>query len=129
MAYRARFRDVLDSAGGGPFDVILCPAFPLPAMRHGATDEVVLAGAYSCLYNVLGYPAGVVPITRVRAGEELAAPTSRDKMDVAAYQTSAGSVRLPIRPHPVARPRHDHVALATLTAVPAWANTQYDHPP
>src|SRR5258708_19742398 len=67
MAYRARFRDALDSAEGGPFDVILCPAFPLPAMRHGATDEVVLAGAYSCLYNVLGYPAGVVPITRVRA--------------------------------------------------------------
>lgn len=128
MAYRARFRDALDSAEGGPFDVILCPAFPLPAMRHGATDEVVLAGAYSCLYNVLGYPAGVVPITRVRAGEELAAPTSRDKMDVAAYQTSAGSVGLPIGVQIVARPWHDHVALATMTAVQGWAKTQYDYP-
>src|SRR4249920_3236121 len=69
MEYQRRFAQSLDHADGGPFDLILCPATALPAWTHGAGQNLVLAGAYTALYNVLGYPAGVVPVTRVRAGE------------------------------------------------------------
>lgn len=127
-AYRARFRAALDADPGGPFDVVLCPAFPLPAMRHGASEELILGGAYTCLFNVLGYPAGVVPVTRVREGEELTAPLSRDKMDLVAFQTSRGSAGLPIGVQVVARPWSDHVALAAMTVLHRWARTQDDFP-
>jgi fatty acid amide hydrolase len=37
-----------------PFDVLMCPATALPALRHGATEELAVAGTYSSLFNVLG---------------------------------------------------------------------------
>lgn len=64
--------------GACPFDLILCPASSLPAWKHGAARELNLGGAYTILYNLLGYPAGVVPVTRVRADEESERATSRD---------------------------------------------------
>jgi Asp-tRNA(Asn)/Glu-tRNA(Gln) amidotransferase A subunit family amidase len=110
--YRERF---LEAARG--FDVILCPATALPAFRHGAAEELVLAGAYTCLYNVLGWPAGVAPVIRVRADEESDRSPSRDKMDLAALETERGSVGLPIAVQVAARPWREDLVLATLGAI------------
>ena len=55
-----------------------CPATALPAWTPRAGQNLILAGAYTALYNVLGYPAGVVPVTRVRAGEEIGRKPARD---------------------------------------------------
>src|SRR5262249_8415164 len=57
--YQCRFAQALDGDDGGPFDVIVCPAHALAALRHGASKDIVLGGGYIVLYNVLGYPAGV----------------------------------------------------------------------
>jgi fatty acid amide hydrolase len=108
LDYRQRF---LQAFAG--FDAIVCPATSLPAFRHGAGEELVLAGAYTCLYNVLGWPAGVVPITRVRAGEESDRAASKDKMDQAARETERGSAGLPIGVQVAARPWREDIVLAT----------------
>jgi hypothetical protein len=55
---------------GGPVDLILMPAYAVPAVRHKATINMPFAGTYALLSPILGYPAGVVPVTRVRADEE-----------------------------------------------------------
>ena len=117
MEYQKRFAAALDENEGGPIDLILCPAFPLPAMRHGATAEFTLAGTYTCLYNVLGYPTGIVPVTRVREGEEGGRALGRDKMDRAAYKTEVGSAGLPIGVQVVARPWREHVAIAAMAGI------------
>jgi fatty acid amide hydrolase len=114
VGYRQRFLDALSG-----FDVIVGPATALPAVRHGATEELILAGAYSCLYNVLGWPAGVVPVTRVGAGEESARPPSRDKMDRTARESERGSAGLPVAVQVAARPWREDLVLAAMAAVEA----------
>jgi fatty acid amide hydrolase len=112
MAYRQRFLDAL--AG---FDAIVCPATALPAFRHGAAEELVLAGAYGCLYNVLGWPAGVVPVTSVRPDEESDRPVSKDRMDRAARDTERGSTGLPVGVQVAARPWREDLVLGVMSAI------------
>lgn len=107
LDYQNRWLSALDAQR---LDAILSPATGLPAVKHGATVEVGLMGAYTCLYNVLGWPAGVVPVTRVRADEETATPRTRDVADRTALATEMGSANLPIAVQVAARPwREDHV--------------------
>jgi fatty acid amide hydrolase len=114
--YRAEFLRALDEAPGGPLDAILSPATTLPALRHGGADEAPF-GAYTLLASLLGWPAGVVPLTHVRADEQTAVVRGRDRMDRAAAETEAGSAGLPIGVQIMARPFRDDVALALLEAL------------
>jgi fatty acid amide hydrolase len=125
--YRMRFATALDRTAA-PIDALLSPAMALPAVRHGAVAELGVVGAYSSLYNVLGYPAGVVPFTRVRLEEETGTPRSSDKMDRAAHETEKGSAGLPIGIQIAARPFREHVALALMSAVERAALERPDRP-
>ena len=98
-------------------DVLVCPATPLPAFRHGATEELIVPGTYTTLFNVLGWPAGVVPFTHVRADEESDRPASRDPMDRAARETERGSAGLPIGVQVAARPWREDLVLAVMAAL------------
>lgn len=128
LDYRRRFLQALDQADGGPFDVLLCPACALPAFTHGSARELITAGAYAHLYNVLGYPAGVVPLTRVRPGEDLGRAQSRDLVAQAARRVEQNSVGLPVGVQVVARPWREHVALAVMGALEAVACQREDYP-
>jgi fatty acid amide hydrolase len=119
MDYAGRFANALDTAAGGPFDIVLCPPCATPALTHGATKDLATLGAYACLYNLLGYPAGVVPVTRVQAGEESARAPSRDVVLKLARQVEQGSAGLPVGVQVVARPWQDDVALAAMGAIEA----------
>ena len=124
-------RDVLRSlseADGGPIDLILCPPYAVPAVRHGANEMMPMPGAYAIFANVTGFPAGIVPVTRVRPGEESDRPPSRDLVDRVARDTERGSAGLPIAVQVVARPWCDHVALAAMAQIEALARKQPDYP-
>ncbi|HEX7841806.1 MAG TPA: amidase family protein, partial [Kofleriaceae bacterium] len=112
----------------GDLDAILSPPSPLPAFRHGAAAEVGAMGIYTCLYNVLGWPAGVVPWTQVRAGEESDRPPSKDPCFVAAREAERGAAGLPIGVQVAARPFCDHVALAVMAALERDGRTRSDAP-
>ncbi len=118
----------LQSADEYPIDVILCPAYAVPAVRHGATELMPMPGAYGVVANVCGFPAGVVPITRVRPGEESDRPMSRDLIDRVARESERGSAGLPIAVQVIARPWRDHVALAAMAAIEAAARKSPDYP-
>jgi fatty acid amide hydrolase len=115
--YRERFAQALNQADGGPFDLILAPAFALPALTHGAAKDLGTAGAYTVLYNLLGYPAGIVPFTRVLPNEETDRPTSTDIVEKTAAHVELGSAGLPIGVQVIARPWHEHLALAAMQAL------------
>jgi fatty acid amide hydrolase len=74
-------------------------------------------GIYTTLFNVLGWPAGVVPVTHVRADEESDRPPSRDKMDLAARETERGSAGLPMGVQVAARPWREDLVLAAMSAL------------
>lgn len=117
--YRAMFRDAMDAVPGGAIDAILAPPCPLPAFRHGDSVKLITAGAYACLYNALGLPAGVVPVTRVGADETQGRPATRDAVQEVARAIDEGSAGLPVGVQVASRSGHDEVALAIMRAVEA----------
>jgi fatty acid amide hydrolase len=126
--FRRDFLRSLEEAEGGPIDVVLCPAYAVPAVRHGATKLMPLPGAYTPLANVTGFPAGTVPVTRVRPGEESDRTQTRDLVDRTARDTERGSAGLPIAVQVIARPWRDHVALAAMAEIEAEARKRPDYP-
>lgn len=126
--YAQTFAAAMDAAGGGPLDVILSPACFSAAWLHGASRELGTGGAYCVVYNLLGYPAGVVPVTRVRADEVAARPRSLDVVVDARRKVEAGSTGLPIGVQVAARPWQEHAALAAMRAVQDAARRQPDYP-
>ena len=123
--YRQRFADALDR---DRIDVILCPPCALPAYRHGASRDLGLAGGYGLLWNLLGYPAGIVPWTRVGADEESSRPESRDRVEKAARRTELGSAGLPVAVQVAARPWREHQALAVMAVLEEAARKRPDFP-
>ena len=115
--YRRRFAEAMDRAEGGPLDLIVGPVCALPAFRHGATKDLSVGGGHTFLYNALGYPAGVVPVTRVRADEQSGRPASRDLVVKAAKACDENSADLPIGVQIAARPWREHTALAAMQVV------------
>jgi len=115
-AYRRRFVAELDGRG---IDALVCPPHALPALTHGASYYLSTAASYSMLYNLLGMPAGVVPVTRVRAGEATPRPAGRDLVDRTAAQVERDSAGLPIGVQVVARHWREDVALAVMAALEA----------
>lgn len=128
MSYRARFRAALDAEAGGPVDLVLLPAYGVPAVRHGASANMPVAGSYSLLAPVLGYPAGVVPLTRVRAGEESGRKKSSDVVQKTACEADRGSAGLPVGVQVIGRPWRDDVVLAAMRAIEQAARQQPDYP-
>jgi fatty acid amide hydrolase len=126
--YRRAFADALDHAEGGPFDVLLAPACGLPALPHGESKNLATVGAYGILYNVLGYPAGVVPVSRVGPHEQIGHKRTPDRMDRAAVRAETGSVGLPIGVQVIARPWREHVAFAVMLALESVVKKRPDFP-
>lgn len=127
-AYCALFERAMDCAEGGPLDLIIAPPVGLPALRHGAAADVHTAGAYAPLYNVLGYPTGTLPFTRVRPEEETHRRSSTDGVDRAAKKTERGSAGLPIGVQVIARPWCEDLVLDAMAALESVARDRADYP-
>lgn len=112
--YRAGFLEAMNRGG---FDALICPPFALPAVTHSATEHLFAAGGYTVLYNVLGTPAGVAPVTRVGPDEESDRPASRDFAVRAARQVEQSSAGLPVGVQVVARHWREDVVLAVMAAL------------
>jgi fatty acid amide hydrolase len=114
LAYEARF---LAAMGAGNYDAILCPALPLPAVRHGDTIDLADFWGSLLLFNTLGMPAGVAPITRVQPGEESDRPESKDKAGQTARAVEQGSAGLPVAVQIAARHWREDIILAVMGAL------------
>ncbi len=127
-AYQTLFASALDAAPGGPLDLIVAPPVGLVALPHGKTSDVSTAGAYAPLYNLLGYPAGTLPWTTVRAGEEYGRKRTRDRVERGAYDCETGSAGLPVCVQIVGRPWREDVVFAAMYALEETARARPDFP-
>lgn len=114
-----RFARAMREAPGGSLHLLLCPPGALPALRHGSTKDLGLAGPHTLVFNGLGWPAGVLPWTSVRAGEESDRAPSRDRAFTLARECESGSAGLPVGVQVVGRPWHEHEVLAVMAALEA----------
>ena len=123
--YRTRFHQALDEGG---FAAILCPPLALPALTHGASEHLLPAVTYALVYNVLGTPAGVVSITKVRPGEESDREVSKDMADITARAVEQGSAGLPVAVQVVARHWREDIVLAVMAELEDHFQATPDYP-
>ena len=125
LRFEGRFRAALQAAG---YDALLLPAMPLPAVPHGYSGALADFWGTATLFNVLGWPAGVVPVTRVRPGEESDRPASRERTENAAREVEQGSAGLPVTVQVAATPWREDVVLALMSAVEHHCQGATDYP-
>jgi fatty acid amide hydrolase len=112
----------------GRYDLVLCPATPVPAVPHGLSKQLPDVHTPSVLFTTLGLPAGVVPVTRVQPGEESDRPASRDKGVQAARTAEQGSAGLPVGVQIAARHWREDVVLAAMAAIEHEVAARPDFP-
>jgi fatty acid amide hydrolase len=110
-AFRAEFTAAMDKEN---LDAIVSPVCALPAFLHNTTDKVGLGGAYTLLYNVLGFPAGVARISEVKREEAVARKFSFDVQEYTASKTQLLTAGLPLSAQIAARPWREDIVLALI---------------
>lgn len=98
-------------------DAVLLPPHALPAPQHGKPIDLVAGAESAYCANLLGWPAGVVPVSVVRADEETRRPQSRDIVRKQAAAVDQGSTGLPIGVQVMARPWREDIVLAVMSAI------------
>ena len=94
-------------------DALICPPFPSVAPQHRSAD-IVIGFGYTFVFNLLGLPAGVVPITNVRAGEESDRAPKKDDFVQALLRAEQGSAGLPVGVQVVAPHWREDIVLAVM---------------
>jgi fatty acid amide hydrolase len=126
--FRRELLRSLDEAEGGPIDVVLCPAYAVPAQptRRKSLDAVGGCLCAACQYQRLsGRDRADHTSWRGRRDRSAA---SRDQVDKVARESEKGSAGLPVTVQVIARPWRDHVALAAMAAIEAEARKRPDYP-
>lgn len=106
---------------------LLGPGYATPAPQHGATGDFSIGAANTMRWNVLNRPAGVVPVTRVRASETTRDEV-RDRLDKRAQSIDAGSAGLPAGVQVAGVPYREDIVLAIMRAIERGARTREGFP-
>jgi len=112
--YRRNFSAQMKSA---EIDAILSLPCALPAYLHRTSDKVGLGGMYMAMYNVLGYPAGIVTTSKVRKEEAVPRKKTLDITLRTAAKIESSSSGLPLAIQIAARPWQEHIVFALMKAV------------
>jgi fatty acid amide hydrolase len=141
--YRAAFMAALDTK---EFDAILSPVCALPALTHGSGYFLIQDATYTMPYNLLGMPAGVVSVTRIRPGEESDSEAllrlrkhgaeqqsadrapSKQLSEQTASNVEQESVGLPVGVQVAARHWREDIVLAVMAAIEEHFQSQPDYP-
>ncbi|KAJ1169841.1 hypothetical protein NDU88_001729 [Pleurodeles waltl] len=108
-------------------DVMLCPV-PSPAFTIGYPGRLSVAVSYTILYNLLDFPAGVVPVTAVTTEDEKDLKHYKgyykDPWDKLFREAVEGSVGLPAAVQCVALPWEEELCLRFMKEVETLAREQ-----
>lgn len=105
---------VMNNSPIGRLDAIISPVFPLPAILHNTADRIGLGGTYTIQNNVLGFPAGVATVSKVKKEETISRSPSFDIIERTATKNEKKSVGLPVSIQISARPWNDHIVIALI---------------
>ncbi|CAH1237817.1 FAAH [Branchiostoma lanceolatum] len=108
---------------GAKLDALLCPAFSTPACKPEDASRLITAANYTVLFNLLNFPAGVVPVTTVteeddsRLDNNLLVDTSGDINHHLIRKTTKGAVGLLVAVQCVALPWQEERCLRLMKEV------------
>ena len=119
----------LDAWNQAELDAVVCPPHVIPAMPLGTSGDLVLTLSYMFRYVMFNFPAGVVPVTRVRDDEtSWSGPQPIDDLSKRCASVLAGAAGLPVGVQVVARPYREEVSLAVMAAIEHARRGQTDFP-
>lgn len=107
-----------DAAG---IDAMLCPATATPPLPADEAPTLAPIFSYTQRYNLMGFPAGVLPMTVVRPGEPGGRPSGGDRFERAAARVDEASVGLPVAVQVVGRPWAEGTILGIMALLEATA--------
>jgi fatty acid amide hydrolase len=110
---RAYRYELMRAMAEAEVDVLLCPLHSTPAVPHKKSTEFQIAGSHSMLFNLVQFPAGVVPVTVVREDEAQRGPGG-DRFDAVARAVDEASAGLPVGVQIAAPPFRDEAVLAVM---------------
>jgi fatty acid amide hydrolase len=120
-------RAEIDAWNRVEIEALLCPAHVVPAMAHQTSGDFVPSLAVQFRWTLLNFPAGVVPVTRVRESETHL-PARGDRIERKVAAVCEGSAGLPVGVQLVARPYDERTLLATMLAVESGVRDNDDFP-
>jgi fatty acid amide hydrolase len=112
---RAWRNEVIASMDEARIELIVSPAFATPALPHFGATQFTLAASLSMLWNIAQLPAGVLPVTRVRA-DEAKRDAPKGLLEKLASRVDAQSEGLPVGAQIVGKPWADELVLAAMIA-------------
>lgn len=124
-SYTQSFRQAMRDQG---IDLILCPPAATPALKHGASEFLSVVASASMLFNLLGFPAGVVAASQVRPEETKLRKSSKDWVHKAAYETDLGSDGMPLGVQVVGDLWQDGMVLRMMQMLEGHFKQQEDYP-
>lgn len=95
-------------------DALVSPIVPHCAFRHENHIELSLILEYSIIWNVMGFPSGVMPVTTVRKDEQKFTDSYNDAWTKALDQDAKNSEGMPVCVQVVAYSYEDEKALGVM---------------
>lgn len=77
-------------------ELLLAPGMVTPAVLHGSSNENSIQAIYTFMFNLLDFPVGAIPITRVASNEQLYETKYDDTIAKSLKENMKGSEGLPV---------------------------------
>ncbi|CAG7820610.1 unnamed protein product, partial [Allacma fusca] len=106
---------ILDEMGRCELDVILMPVYPYPDPLFAETDQIMGPCCYIGFWNLLDFPAGVVPFGRETATKIDSYDDEGDYFVQLAKKHAFTAQGLPIGVQIVGKPFQEEVVLRVMT--------------
>ncbi|KAM7540556.1 hypothetical protein Aperf_G00000025161 [Anoplocephala perfoliata] len=106
-------------------DVLLCPALPFPAPLESTPDIMIVSAiTFSSIYNLVDYPAGIVPVRKVSESDVEAAmrcvamyKKSSDFVNARHAELQSGTQGLPLVVQVVGKPLNEESVLRVMREI------------
>jgi len=117
-----------DSWKRSGIDALICPPHVVPAIGHRQSGDLALSLGAMFRWTLLNFPAGVVPATRVLAGESSEYDGGSDRIAKKVRSVMVGSAGLPVGVQVVAKPYQEPVLLSVMAAIESRLRMQEHYP-
>lgn len=120
-------QEEMDFFRDNKLDAIICPASALTSVFRGLEGEMSIIFSYFGRYNVLGFPAGVVPMRKVKSNE-LNYSDINDRLFRRMAKSTLKSEGMPVAVQVVASSNNDYKALCIMKLLEEKRNFDFDYP-
>jgi Asp-tRNA(Asn)/Glu-tRNA(Gln) amidotransferase A subunit family amidase len=97
-------------------EVVICPGL-FPAFKLDTSADCDLICSYLYQWNLLNFPAGAMPVTRVRSDEQVYEPSCSDLFTKCVQDSMKGSEGLPIGIQVVGLPWKEELVVKTMKTI------------